>query len=87
MSDNVPVANVSIGHIDYREAFVIDMEMAAHGPNCNTCIEAALSHDHDKFCDRMKFMHSYIKRAFEALPTYYKDRYAKANLLAMSTGG
>lgn len=65
-------------HTDYREAFVVDMEMAAHGPSCKTCVLAALKSKPEEFCDRMKYMREYVRRAYEVLPLYYKHRYEKA---------
>lgn len=70
--------NSTNGHIDYREAFVIDMEMAAHGPGCKQCVFAAIDGKQEAFCERMLHMRAVIKRAYEALPTYYKDRYTVA---------
>lgn len=73
------------GHIDYREAFVLDMEMAAHGPNCNTCMLAALKGKQNDMCDRMKHMQRTIRRAYEALPPYYKNRYESAMNIALTS--
>lgn len=70
------------GHIDYREAFVIDMELVAHGPACKQCILAALHNKPDDRCDRMKHLRGYITKAYEALPPYYKERYEAALKLA-----
>lgn len=64
-------------HIDYREAFVLDVEMEAHGLECRTCAIAALRSTND-FCMKMKHMREAIKMAYEALPPYYKDRYKMA---------
>lgn len=64
--------------IDYREAFVVDMEMAAHGPTCKQCIVAALHNKPENVCHRMQYMRDYIKRAYEALPEYYRIRYETA---------
>lgn len=64
--------------IDYREAFVLDMELAAHGPTCRQCMLAAIHNKPDDFCDRMKHMREYIHRAYNALPPYYKKRYEDA---------
>lgn len=69
---------MSTTHIDYREAFVIDMEMAAHGGSCKTCQVAALKAKPQEFCMKMTYMRDYIKRAKDALPTYYKERYDHA---------
>lgn len=71
-------------HIDYREAFVIDMEMAAHGLICKTCIVAALNGKPEESCVRMNHMRGYIKQAYEALPPYYKQRYTEATSSALA---
>lgn len=65
-------------NIDYREAFVVDMEMAAHGPTCQRCMIAALHSKPEDFCERMKYMREIVKKAYEALPPYYKQRYTEA---------
>lgn len=70
-------------HIDYREAFVVDMEMAAHGPTCKPCMLAALKGEQENYCDRMKYMRAYVKKAYEALPPYYKQRYETASNTAL----
>lgn len=75
---------VSSNHIDYREAFVLDMEMAAHGYTCKQCQLAALRSNPDAFCPRFQHMQGYIKRAYEALPTYYKQRYEEARTTAVN---
>lgn len=75
---NTPHPTTTTSHIDYREAFVIDMEMAAHGGSCKTCQVAALKAKPQDFCHRMVYMREYIRRAYEALPPYYKDRYTEA---------
>lgn len=64
--------------IDYREAFVVDMEMAAHGPTCQQCILAALHSKPENACHKMKYMRDYVKSAFQALPEYYRIRYETA---------
>lgn len=64
--------------IDYREAFVIDMEIAAHSWECKECAVAALKGDQEKFCMKMKHMRSVIDQAYKALPSYYKERYERA---------
>lgn len=84
MSGSMSTAPQTVTHIDYREAFVLDMEMAAHGPTCKQCILAALKANPDNFCDRMKYMREYVKRAYEALPPYYKQRYEAANESTMN---
>lgn len=72
------MTNETARKVDYREAFVADMEMAAHGPNCQQCSIAALRGDHDGFCLRMQHLREVVKMAYEALPPYYKERYNKA---------
>lgn len=62
--------------IDYREAFVIDMEIASHSFECKECALAALKSK--SFCLKMQHMRSIILKAYEALPPYYKDRYTAA---------
>lgn len=66
-------------HIDYREAFVLDMELHAHSfSQCKQCLLAGLRGKPDDSCDKVKHMREAIKRAYEALPKYYKDRYTAA---------
>lgn len=69
-------------HLDYREAFVLDMEMVAH-QNCKQCIRATLNSKPQEACDQMKHMREYVKRAYEALPLYYKRRYEDATKTAL----
>lgn len=69
--------------IDYREAFVLDMEMAAHGPSCKQCIIAALNGKPENFCDRMKYLRQYVQRCYKALPLHYKQRYEDATRTAL----
>lgn len=64
--------------IDYREAFVIDMEIAAHSWECKECAVAALKGNLDNFCLRMKHLRAVIDQAYKALPPYYKERYTAA---------
>ena len=64
--------------IDYREAFVIQVQIVAHGNDCTKCQVAALNNIPDDFCHAFKYMKEYVDRAYEALPSYYKNRYAKA---------
>lgn len=66
-----------VRHIDYREAFVLDIELEAHGLDCKTCTLAAIQ-GNDDFCMKMKHMREAITMAYEALPLYYKNRYKAA---------
>lgn len=63
--------------IDYREAFVVTMEMAAHGP-CKQCVLSGLHGKPEEACHKMQYMREYVRQAYQALPPYYKDRYVLA---------
>lgn len=69
--------STSVHHIDYREAFVLDVEMEAHGLDCKACTLAAIR-GNEEFCLQMKHMREAIRLAYEALPVYYKNRYKAA---------